>query len=87
MAMARWFKRDYMRWVDPVKCPMCGGSTTSTGSAEPNSQERMDGGGRVEIHQCEDEGCRAGRRFARYGSVKTLLRTREGRCGTFCHAM
>ena len=52
-----------------------------SGSAEPNDQERFDGGGRVELHTCTDGRCRGVRRFARYGAVRMLLKTREGRCG------
>lgn len=70
-----------MTWVDPIKCPKCGGPTRSAGSATPTEEERRDGAGRVELHQCEDEGCNGQRRFRRYTRVQTLLRTKEGRCG------
>jgi len=80
-ALAHWFKNDFMRWVDPVPCPKCGGNTEAAGDAEPTEAERQDGGGRVELHRCVDEACKAVRRFVRYSMIETLVRTREGRCG------
>ncbi|WVR03834.1 hypothetical protein IAU60_000831 [Kwoniella sp. DSM 27419] len=81
LAMARWFKSTYMRWVDPIPCPICGGSTRGVGGAQSTPVERADGAGRVELHACVDSGCPGQRRFARYGRIKALLRAREGRCG------
>lgn len=85
LALARWFKSDYMSWIDPIRCPQCGGSTKGGGSALPTPTEQADGGGRVELHQCEKPGCGAIRRFVRYGKIGPLLRTREGRCGEWAH--
>jgi peptide-N4-(N-acetyl-beta-glucosaminyl)asparagine amidase len=86
LALARWFKQSYMTWVDPIKCPQCGEKTQSAGGISPDDIERQDGAGRVELHVCIGPdgpgiGCGGIRRFARYNDVKTLLRTREGRCG------
>ena len=81
IALARWFKHDYMKWVDPIKCPFCGGPTNAIGSVEPTRLEKSKGAGRCELHRCTDGACRAERRFPRYGAVSALLRTREGRCG------
>ncbi|WWC60252.1 uncharacterized protein I303_102818 [Kwoniella dejecticola CBS 10117] len=79
--LARWFKDDYMRWIDPAHCPKCDGPTTGVGSAEPTSAEREEGAGRVELHRCNDIKCGEMRRFCRYGKIKALIRSREGRCG------
>ncbi|WVQ94740.1 hypothetical protein IAU59_001820 [Kwoniella sp. CBS 9459] len=81
LALARWFKESYMRWIDPIPCPTCGGPTFGAGSAQPMSHERLDGAGRVELHKCKDPACGGQRRFARYGKIKALLRSGEGRCG------
>lgn len=84
LALARWFKTSYMTWIDPIKCPTCGGSTKSMGLVTPNEAEFKKGAGRVELHVCtEDEGkgCGGQRRFQRYNDFNVLLQTREGRCG------
>ncbi len=81
LTLVKWFKNDFMRWVDPIMCPACGGSTSLKGGDEPNAQERLDGAGRVELHECLDTSCKGMKRFSRYGSVRKLLETREGRCG------
>nr|GFD55373.1 peptide-N(4)-(N-acetyl-beta-glucosaminyl) asparagine amidase [Tanacetum cinerariifolium] len=70
-----------MSWIDPVKCPTCKGTTKGIGSADPTVQEKRDGGGRVELYKCVNEACEHIRRFVRYGNPRTLLKTREGRCG------
>jgi peptide-N4-(N-acetyl-beta-glucosaminyl)asparagine amidase len=80
LALARWFKTSYMTWVDPIKCPACSGPTTAVGSVDPDRKERADGAGRTELHVCKAQ-CGGSRRFARYNSISTLMRTREGRCG------
>lgn len=85
LALCRWFKNDYMRWVDPIRCPACGGPTFSAGTAPPDRTERCDGAARVELHVCKDKNCATERRFPRYGKVSTLLRTKEGRCGEWAH--
>jgi peptide-N4-(N-acetyl-beta-glucosaminyl)asparagine amidase len=79
LAGARWFKHTYFRWVDPIKCTSCQGGTQFAGMGEPSAQERARGGGRVELHRCT--ACGAERRFPRYGEVRALLESREGRCG------
>lgn len=85
LALCRWFKDDYMRWVDPIKCPTCDGPTFSAGTVPPDGTEHWEGASRVELHVCKDKNCAAQRRFPRYGKVSTLLRTREGRCGEWAH--
>lgn len=79
LVTARWFKHEYFRWVDPIKCAQCGGETRGTGAGQPTADERAGGAGRVELHTCVD--CAAVRRFPRYNEVKALMGSREGRCG------
>lgn len=79
LAMAQWFKHDFMTWVDPIKCPKCGAETRISGLVEPTASEMELGAGRVESHRCIS--CQTERRFMRIGKVSTLLKTREGRCG------
>lgn len=83
--LCRWFKHDYMRWIDPIPCPRCGGKTQETGYDQPTRQEAADGGGRVEVHRCEDAACATVRRFVRYTTVSMLSKNREGRCGEWAH--
>ncbi|KIR27981.1 peptide-N4-(N-acetyl-beta-glucosaminyl)asparagine amidase [Cryptococcus deuterogattii LA55] len=85
LALCRWFKNDYMRWVDPIRCPACAGPTFSAGTVPPDRTELWDGAARVEVHVCKDKNCATQRRFPRYGKVSTLLRTKEGRCGEWAH--
>ncbi|ORX33678.1 hypothetical protein BD324DRAFT_639140 [Kockovaella imperatae] len=80
-AMARWFKGSFMQWVDPIKCPICRGTTKFQGIVEPTAEEQTDSAGRVELHTCEDLACGTSRRFARYSTDRKLFQTREGRCG------
>lgn len=79
LAMSQWFKHDFMTWIDPIKCPACGGETEFSGMAQPTQAELLDGAGRVESHICVS--CQTERRFMRVNKISTLLRTREGRCG------
>lgn len=85
LALCSWFKNDYMRWVDPIRCPACAGPTFSAGTVPPDRTELWDGAARVEVHVCKDKNCATQRRFPRYGKVSTLLRTKEGRCGEWAH--
>jgi len=79
LAMSQWFKYDFMTWVDPIKCPRCQGETRFSGMAAPTQQEKEMGGDRVESHRCVV--CQTERRFMRLNEPKSLLKTREGRCG------
>jgi peptide-N4-(N-acetyl-beta-glucosaminyl)asparagine amidase len=79
LAMSQWFKYDFMTWVDPIKCPKCGNETRFSGMASPTIEEREMGGDRVESHRCVI--CQTERRFMRLNEPKSLLKTREGRCG------
>lgn len=81
LALVKWFKGSFMRWIDPITCPDCKGPTTSIGGDDPSEKEKLDGAGRVELHGCVDPVCGGVRRFCRYNKTSTLFRTREGRCG------
>lgn len=80
-ALSKWFKQSFMKWVDPIKCPVCGGSTQSIGVEGSSSEERFGGSGRTELHKCVKPECGGVRRFPRYNRIPSLLRSREGRCG------
>lgn len=68
LALVKWFKADFFTWVDPIKCPRCGGGTRMKGMGNPNEEERAGGAGRVEIHVCSESttGCSGETRFPRY---------------------
>ncbi len=77
ISLLRWFKNEFMRWVDPIPCPMCGGSTQNVGSTEPTPEERKGGAGRVEMWACTEDRAEGGkcpglRRFARYKWVRDI---------------
>lgn len=78
LAAARWFKHEYFRWADPIKCG-CGGDTAYEGQGEPSAEDREGGAGRVELHNCK--ACGKDTRFPRYNTTKALMRARVGRCG------
>ena len=67
--LVRWFKESFMRWIDPIICPECGGSTefgtTLTGN-EVGQEDREFGAGRVEMHRCKSDESHPVRRFPRY---------------------
>ena len=61
----RWFKADFMKWVDPIVCSQCGTKTDSRGGTDPTAEERDHGGaGRVELWECGS--CHVVERFPRY---------------------
>ncbi|GMK59061.1 hypothetical protein CspeluHIS016_0700760 [Cutaneotrichosporon spelunceum] len=80
LATARWFKHEYFRWADPIKCT-CGGDTEFSGQGQPNEEDLEGGAGRVELHKCKV--CGEVTRFPRYNTTKALMRARVGRCGEF----
>ena len=67
-ALVKWFKPNFFKWIDPIKCGKCGKGTKPREVQGPSTNEERDGGaGRVEIHVCEDESCGTIDRFPRYG--------------------
>jgi peptide-N4-(N-acetyl-beta-glucosaminyl)asparagine amidase len=82
-ATVNWFKKEFFRWADPIKCPTCSGETKMAGMAPPTPEELRGRAGRVELHECLDSRCGAVFRFPRYGDLSKLLQFRMGRCGEF----
>ncbi|CAE6431862.1 unnamed protein product [Rhizoctonia solani] len=85
--LVQWFKHEYFKWADPIKCPRCGGETRASGMVPPTPYERDGGAGRVELHVCVGEkgACDGSFRFPRYNDLKYLMRTRMGRCGEWAN--
>ncbi|KAG9095748.1 Peptide-N(4)-(N-acetyl-beta- glucosaminyl)asparagine amidase [Ceratobasidium sp. 370] len=85
--LVQWFKNEYFKWVDPIKCPKCAGETEMTGMVSPDEHERAGGAGRVEMHVCTSKNgpCDGKIRFARYGDPRYLMKTRLGRCGEWAN--
>lgn len=67
-ALVQWFKHEYFKWADPIKCSSCGGKTQVSGMVPPTEYERAGGAGRVELHVCTSENgsCNGSVRFPRY---------------------
>ncbi|KIO21154.1 hypothetical protein M407DRAFT_29211 [Tulasnella calospora MUT 4182] len=86
-ALVKWFKKDYFKWVDPIKCPSCGGKTEYREMGAPTAEETQGGAGRVEVHACaEGSNCSGVFRFARFNDPKALMKgPRVGRCGEFAN--
>ena len=82
--LVEWFKKDFFKWVDKLKCDKCAIDMNLTKVDGPNFQEEQDGAGRVELYQCLQ--CPQSQRFPRYGRVPAkLLETRRGRCGEWAN--
>ena len=54
--LVQWFKKDFFKWVDKLKCDICNIEMKLVKMDEPNFQEVQDGAGRVEVYQCT-KGC------------------------------
>ncbi|KAF8704602.1 Transglutaminase/protease-like protein, partial [Rhizoctonia solani] len=70
--LVHWFKHEYFKWADPIKCPRCAGPTSASGMVPPTLYEREGGAGRVELHVCRGENgaCDGSFRFPRYKDLK-----------------
>ncbi|KAF8677000.1 Transglutaminase/protease-like protein [Rhizoctonia solani] len=70
--LVHWFKHEYFKWADPIKCPRCAGPTSASGMVPPTPYERSGGAGRVELHVCRGENgaCDGSFRFPRYKNPK-----------------
>jgi peptide-N4-(N-acetyl-beta-glucosaminyl)asparagine amidase len=79
--LVHWFKHEYFKWADPIKCPRCGGKTSVAGMVPPTPYERDGGAGRVELHVCEGENgaCDGSFRFARYKYVNLSPKSSDSR--------
>lgn len=58
-----------MKWIDPITCTKCNGSTRFETTLEGNDvseDDRKNGAGRVELHRCTADASHPIRRFPRY---------------------
>ncbi|KAI8852694.1 hypothetical protein BC829DRAFT_57280 [Chytridium lagenaria] len=92
LSLMRWFKMDYMQWMNSPACKKCQGPTRFSGHGHPSAQEMADEATSIELHKCE--ACLVVTPFVRYESLIKLMETRSGRCGEwanlftlFCIAM
>ena len=83
LALLKWFKTSFFKWVNAPDCKHCGGKTAGVGSAAPTEEELRYKGNRVENYRCTV--CSAYTRFVRYNDPGKLLETREGRCGEWAN--
>ncbi|KAJ9102987.1 hypothetical protein QFC19_004544 [Naganishia cerealis] len=85
--LVKWFKHDFMHWVDPIKCPSCAGDTTHQSSSghESMTAEERQVAGRLEVWKCNDSDCGGIDRFLRLNDLSALLKSRRGRCGEFAN--
>lgn len=79
LALLKWFKHSFFKWVDTLPCDKCGGKTQHNGGIQPSSEDLRWGASRVEAHFCTK--CQLNTRFPRYTNPERLLSTRRGRCG------
>jgi peptide-N4-(N-acetyl-beta-glucosaminyl)asparagine amidase len=80
--MARWFKRDFMTWVNNPPCALCASPDTryETVRSAETAEEEEGQAKRVEVYWCET--CDAQTTvFPRFQAPRKLLGTRRGRCG------
>lgn len=83
LALLKWFKTSFFKWVDAPACKSCGGRTAGVGAAQPTTEELRFQGNRVENYCCTV--CQRYTRFVRYNDPGKLLETREGRCGEWAN--
>ncbi|KZW02866.1 hypothetical protein EXIGLDRAFT_813283 [Exidia glandulosa HHB12029] len=83
-ALVKWFKPNFFKWVDPIKCPVCSQPMENKGHVSPTPEERAGGGHRVELYECET-GDGGTSRFPRYNDLRVLMKSRVGRCGEFAN--
>ncbi|GFR76588.1 peptide-N(4)-(N-acetyl-beta-glucosaminyl) asparagine amidase [Elysia marginata] len=79
LALLKWFKYTFFKWVDTLPCDQCGGATQHNGGVQPSNDDLRWGASRVEAHICRV--CNINTRFPRYTNPEKLLTSRKGRCG------
>ncbi|KAH3840242.1 hypothetical protein DPMN_113689 [Dreissena polymorpha] len=83
LALLKWFKNSFFRWMDAPSCRQCGGKTSFHGNDAPTPEDLRFEGNRVEKYRCDV--CGEFTRFVRYNDPGKLLETREGRCGEWAN--
>ena len=83
LALLKWFKNSFFKWMNAPECSACGGETTLQGMVAPSQEELQWGGNRVENYRCNS--CGRFTRFVRYNHPGKLLQTRVGRCGEWAN--
>ncbi|XP_013137262.1 PREDICTED: peptide-N(4)-(N-acetyl-beta-glucosaminyl)asparagine amidase [Papilio polytes] len=75
-----WFKFEFFEWIDKPDCEFCGESTALS-SIDQRTMETESC--TVEVFKCTI--CERETLFPRYNDVRSLLRTRRGRCGEWAN--
>ena len=80
-----WFKTDFFKWTNNPQCSFCESKETEyKATQQGQTPEEIAGkANRVEIYVCKI--CDQPTKFPRYNDPKTLLSSRNGRCGEWAN--
>ncbi|XP_014365605.2 peptide-N(4)-(N-acetyl-beta-glucosaminyl)asparagine amidase [Papilio machaon] len=80
LELMAWFKNEFFEWIDKPECEFCGGETaiSSVGQRKLETETCT-----VEVFKCKS--CERDTLFPRFNDVRSLLRTRRGRCGEWAN--